>query len=130
MTSALLTQAAAAGFQSVLNLRSPDESGVLPDEPQAAAAAGLHYANVPLSNTNPKAAEVEKALEAIDSLPKPVLVHCGAGLRAGAIALLAAAVEEGLTPEEIQVKAAELGLSEQPHLQQYLKPFADKQRSI
>ncbi|NEQ26095.1 MAG: phosphatase [Microcoleus sp. SIO2G3] len=130
VTPASLVEAAEAGFQSVLNLRSPDESGVLADEPQEAAAAGLHYANLPLSNANPNAAEVKKALEAIEALPKPVLVHCGAGLRAGAIALLAAAIEEGLTPEEIQAKAAELGLSQQPHLQQYLEEFVRENRSI
>ncbi|NJL22542.1 MAG: phosphatase [Leptolyngbyaceae cyanobacterium SM1_3_5] len=125
-----LSQAAQAGFQLVLNLRSPDESGVLPDEPQEVAASELHYTNVPLTNTNPSAVEVEKVLEAIESLPKPVLVQCGAGLRAGAIALLAAAIEEGLTPAEIEAKAAELGLSEQPHLQQYLEQFVQKNRSV
>ncbi|NJO42647.1 MAG: hypothetical protein HC769_27185 [Cyanobacteria bacterium CRU_2_1] len=45
----------------------------------------------------------------------------GAGMRAGAIALISTAVQEHLTLEQVLVKAEELGLNpEQPHLKQFI----------
>lgn len=116
-----LQHAADTGFKSVLNLRSPDEPGFLADEQQLAESAGLAYAHVPL---NPKQAEegaIANALAALENLPQPTLIHCAAGARAGAIAVIATALKAGLTSEATVAKAQEAGLSlEQPHLQQFL----------
>ncbi|WP_416668901.1 beta-lactamase hydrolase domain-containing protein [Egbenema bharatensis] len=121
VTPEQLQQAAQQGFKSVLNLRSPNEPGVLSDEQQKAAAAGLEYANVPLNSSNATAEGIANALKELESLPKPVLVHCGAAQRAGGIALIATALNEGLTIEQITEKANELGLSpEQPHLRKFI----------
>ena len=122
VTSEQLQQAAADGFKSVLNLRSPDEAGALSDEQQQAEAAGLAYSNVPLSNSDLSNGQVSKALAALESLPKPVLIHCGAGARAGAIALIAQAGQEDLSPETVIEQAEHLGLSpDQPHLKQFIE---------
>lgn len=116
-----LQQAAQEGFKSVLNLRSPNEAGFLSNEEQQAEAAGLQYACVPLKVSEPEQELVEKAIREIENLPKPVLVHCAAGARAGAIALIATTLQEGLNDEQITEKAHELGISlEQPHLNQFL----------
>lgn len=116
-----LQQAVQEGFKSVLNLRSPGEAGYLSDEQQQSEAAGLHYASVALTPSEPDRELVEKALQEIENLPKPVLVHCGAGARAGGIALIATALQEGLTYEAIAQKAQELGLTlDQPHLKQFI----------
>lgn len=116
-----LQQAAADGFKSVLNLRSPDEADALSDEQQQAEAAGLAYSNVPLSS-NFNDSQVSEALEALEGLPKPVLIHCGAGARAGAIALIAKATQENLSPEALIAQAEQLGLSpDQPHLRQFIE---------
>ncbi|MEH1769663.1 protein tyrosine phosphatase family protein [Nostoc sp.] len=121
LTSEDLKQAAQEGFKSVLNLRSPDEAGFLSDEQQQAEAAGLQYANVPLKPSEPNQEQTELAIQEIENLPKPILIHCAAGARAGGIALIANAISEGLTYEEISQKAQELGLNlEQPHLKQFL----------
>ncbi|NJN88200.1 MAG: phosphatase [Leptolyngbyaceae cyanobacterium SL_7_1] len=125
-----LQQAAQAGFQSVLNLRSPNENGTLDDEKTTAEAAGLHYANVPLSNTTPDLDQVHQALAAIEHLPKPVLIHCGAGLRASAIALLADANQANLSTEELTTKAEELEIPlDQPHLNQFIQATDDENPS-
>jgi uncharacterized protein (TIGR01244 family) len=116
-----LQQIAQTGFKSVLNLRSPDELGVLPDEQQKAEAAGLAYANVPLSNASPDLEQVNQALQELEDLPKPVLIHCGAGLRAGAIALIATAIHHDLSLDEVTTKSEEFVISEQPHLKQFIK---------
>ncbi|MEH1946827.1 MAG: sulfur transferase domain-containing protein [Nostoc sp.] len=121
LTSEELKQAAQQGFKSVLNLRYPDEAGFLSDEQQQAQAAGLQYANVPLKPSEPNQEQTELAIQEIENLPKPILIHCAAGARAGGIALIANAISEGLTYEEISQKAQELGLNlEQPHLKQFL----------
>ncbi len=120
-TSEELKQAAQEGFKSVLNLRSPDEVGFLSDEQQQAQAAGLQYANIPLKPSEANQEQTELAIQEIENLPKPILIHCAAGARAGGIALIANAISEGLTYEEISQKAQELGLNlEQPHLKQFL----------
>ncbi|MHC5744510.1 MAG: protein tyrosine phosphatase family protein [Nostoc sp.] len=121
LTSEELKQAAQEGFKSVLNLRSPDEAGFLSDEQQQAQAAGLQYANIPLKPSEANQEQTELAIQEIENLPKPILIHCAAGARAGGIALIANAISEGLTYEEISQKAQELGLNlEQPHLKQFL----------
>ncbi len=121
LTPDQLQQAEQQGFKSVLNLRSPGEAGYLSDEQQQSEAAGLQYASVPLTPSEPNQELVEKALQEIERLPKPVLVHCGAGARAGAIALIATAVQDNLTYEQIVQQAQELELNlDQPHLKQFL----------
>lgn len=121
VTPEQLQQAAQQGFKSVLNLRSANEPGVLSDEQQQAADAGLEYANVPLNSSDATTTGIANAIEELENLPKPVLVHCGAGQRAGGIALIATALNEGLTIEQITEKANELRLSpEQPHLKQFI----------
>lgn len=121
VTPEQLQQAAEQGFKSVLNLRSSNEPGVLSDEQQKAEVAGLEYANVSLSNSEITADEIANTFQELENLPKPVLVHCGAGQRAGGIALIATALNEGLTIEQITERANELGISpEQPHLRKFI----------
>jgi uncharacterized protein (TIGR01244 family) len=121
VTPEQLQQAAKEGFKSVLNLRSPDESGFIVDEQQQAQAAGLQYANVPLRPKEANPELTQAAIQQIENLPQPVLIHCAAGGRAGGIALIAAAVQENLTYEQIAQKAKELGINlDQPHLKQFL----------
>jgi uncharacterized protein (TIGR01244 family) len=116
-----LQQAANEGFKSVLNLRFPDEAGFLTDEQQQVEAAGLEYANIPVKPSEANSELTQKAVQEIDNLPKPILVHCAGGARAGGIALIAEAINQGLTYEQIIQKAQALGINlEQPHLKQFL----------
>jgi uncharacterized protein (TIGR01244 family) len=117
-----LQQAAAEGFKSVLNLRSPDETTFLADEPQQAEAAGLQYANTPLSATTADPYGIDAALAQLNHLPTPVLIHCGAGLRATGITLIALAKQENWTLEQLTAEAERLGFSlEQPHIKQFIE---------
>ncbi|PSR12946.1 phosphatase [filamentous cyanobacterium CCP3] len=124
LTPEQIEQAAAQGFKSVLNLRSPTEPGTLPDEVDLAAAVGLGYAQTPLSPTTPGAEALDAALVALDALPKPVLIHCRGGGRATAVALVAIATQEQLSRDAFldRVKAHGLG-SEQPQIQQFLHTY-------
>lgn len=131
VTPEQLQQAAQQGFKSVLNLRSANEAGVLSDEQQKAEAAGLEYANVPLNSSEATTQGIANALQQLENLSKPVLVHCGAAQRAGGIALIATALDEGLTIDQITEKANELGLSpDQPHLKKFISEQSDSSSNI
>ncbi len=122
VTPEQFSELADEGFKSVLNLRSADETGFLSDEKEKAQAAGLEYANIPLKPTEPSQQLTAEAIQEIENLPKPILIHCAGGARAGGIALIANAIQSGLNFEEIQAKAESLGINlDQPHLKQFLQ---------
>ncbi|MBD2384478.1 beta-lactamase hydrolase domain-containing protein [Cylindrospermum sp. FACHB-282] len=121
ISSEQLPELASAGFKSVLNLRSLGEKDFLNDEQQQAEVAGLKYANVPLNPQEPNQQLTAAAIQEIENLPKPILIHCAGGARAGGIALIADVLQAGLTYEEVVQKANALGINlEQPHLKQFL----------
>ncbi|MDB9311109.1 sulfur transferase domain-containing protein [Aphanizomenon sp. CS-733/32] len=132
ISSEELKQLAIDGFKSVLNLRSPDENGFFHDEKQEAQIVGLEYTNIPLNPQEPNQELTKEAIQEIENLPKPILIHCAGGARAGGIALIAEAIQAGLTYEQIAQKANELGINlEQPHLKQFLlEKFAARQSSL
>jgi uncharacterized protein (TIGR01244 family) len=76
---------AAAGFRSVVNNRPDFEGG--PAQPtslqieQAAAAAGLAYAFLPVQSAYQSPAEIARMHELLGQLPKPVLAFCRSGTR-------------------------------------------------
>ncbi len=124
-----LRKIAIEGFKSVLNLRDPDENGFFHDEKQQAEIVGLEYVNIALNSQEPNKELTTQTILEIYNLPKPILIHCAGGARAGGIALITDAIQAGLTYEEISQKATELGISlEQPHLKQFLlEKFAARQ---
>ncbi|MEI6445889.1 MAG: sulfur transferase domain-containing protein [Nostocales cyanobacterium ELA583] len=124
-----LRKIAIEGFKSVLNLRDPDENGFFHDEKQQAEIVGLEYVNIALNSQEPNKELTTQTILEIYNLPKPILIHCAGGARAGGIALITDAIQAGLTYEEISQKATELGINlEQPHLKQFLlEKFAARQ---
>lgn len=104
-----LQEAVAEGFKSVLNLRAPNELGFLPNEQQMVESLGLCYAHRPLRLECLEEREIAKILQTLEQLPKPVLVHCAAGMRSTAIALLSTAIAEGLTPQQTVERAYAIG---------------------
>jgi uncharacterized protein (TIGR01244 family) len=129
ISSEQLTELAAEGFKSVLNLRSSDEKDFLNDEQEQANAAGLAYVNIPLDPQEPNQHLTAAAIAEIKHLSKPILIHCANGVRAGGIALIADAIQAALTYGEILHKAQKIGINlEQPHLKQFLlEKIATKQ---
>ena len=82
-----VAQAAAAGFRSIVNNRPDYEGG--PSQPtsqamqQAAAAAGIDYAFLPVQSGFQTPDEIARMRELLDTLPKPVLGFCRSGTRTG-----------------------------------------------
>jgi len=84
---------AAAGFRSVINNRPDLEGGA--SQPasdsiaQAAAAAGLEYAYLPVIPSDLKQTDVDAMAALIARLPTPVLAFCRSGARAAKLYQLA-----------------------------------------
>ncbi len=82
---AAMQWAADNGFKSVINNRPDFEGG--PDQPtndaiaEAAAAAGLQYAFLPVNGSYQSPEEITRFGELLASLPKPVLAFCRSGAR-------------------------------------------------
>ncbi len=128
VTPEQLQQATNSGFKSVLNLRASDEKGFLKDEQQQAETAGLNYTNIPLKVETINDELIGEILEQIDKLPKPALVHCASGMRAGAMSLMNVAIHKGMTPEEAFETAEKLGFdySSSPKLKQVFEEYIAK----
>ncbi len=120
-------EAAQQGFKSVLNLRAPDEEGYLPDEAQRAEAAGLHYSSIPVKKEEISDELTTGVLKEIDELPKPVLVHCASGMRAGAMAFMHMATREGMSAEKAMSRAQESGFdcNSEPQLKQFFQHYVE-----
>lgn len=95
LTPAQIEQAAVQGFKAALNLRLPAESVGLCGFGGLAAAAGLGYAQTPVSFTMPKGEDLDGVLATLNPLPQPVLIHRRSGGWAKA---------RGLGPEQPQIQ--------------------------
>lgn len=105
-----LKQIAQEDFKSVLNLRSPDETGFLSSEQQEAESLGLFYINIPVNLEAINNDVITEVLKQINQLPKPILVHCDSAIRAAALVLIYIDTQQGSTLEQACNKAKQLGL--------------------
>ena len=91
-----MSEAAAAGFRSVVNNRPDFEGG--PSQPTsatveaAARAAGLEYAFLPVAGGYQSPEEIARFAELMTTLPKPILAFCRSGARSGRLFSAAAAL--------------------------------------
>jgi uncharacterized protein (TIGR01244 family) len=85
LTPAAMTEAAQAGFRSVVNNRPDFEHG--PDQPTsaqietAARAAGLEYRHLPVDGGYQSPEEIAAMAELLAELPRPLLMFCRSGAR-------------------------------------------------
>lgn len=105
-----LKQLAEAGYRSVVNLRSPDETGFLNDEQRNTEYLGLRYANIPIQKNSLNLDDVIPVIQQLTGLPQPMLVHCDTGIRSSIIVLLQLMMAQGISAEEAFQKAVKLGL--------------------
>ncbi len=125
-----LKQAAQAGYQSVLNLRSPNEPGFLENEQQLVKRAGLQYAHIPVNPAQITDSLTDQVLATIDQLKEPILIHCQSGVRSGAMALIFMALHEGMTVDRVLSTGQQMGinLDAQPQIKQFVHHYVDAHR--
>lgn len=89
-----------AGVRQIIDL-TPDAETPDFDEAAAVRAAGIAYANLPLSGPADLTHENVRTFDALlRAAKRPVLVHCASGNRVGAMAALRAAWLDGHSTEE------------------------------
>ena len=90
-SAAQFATAAAAGYKSVIDLRTPAESRGLEDEKAAVEKLGMTYINLPVDGAGGVSYANAAALdELLGKAAHPVLIHCSSGNRAGALLALRA----------------------------------------
>jgi uncharacterized protein (TIGR01244 family) len=102
---------AAAGFTGIVNNRPDGEDDGQPEGAAiraAAAAAGLSYAEIPVTHAGFSGPQVEAMAAAIADAGGPVLAYCRSGTRSCNLWALAAASKGG-DPDELTAKAADAG---------------------
>jgi uncharacterized protein (TIGR01244 family) len=105
-----LRQIAEEGYKSVLNLRLPNETGLLADEQEKAEFLGLYYLNLPIKTEDINHQSTLQIYQILTELPKPTLIHCDNSIRSAAIVLLYVAIKQGITFEIALQKVINLGL--------------------
>jgi len=98
------------GYKSVLNLRSPDERGLLDNEQEKLEFLGLRYINFPMKFEEINNRTTLQILQTINELPKPLLIHCDNSIRSSVLALLYVATKQGITFEKALELSSNLGL--------------------
>ena len=116
-----LAQLARQGVKSIVNLRSPDETGSLSNEQELSKTNSLEYINLPLESNSSNGEKIDHLLTEIVDLPTPIYFHCGAGGRASVTALIALADQENWEDAVIVAKAIDLGIDPtHPQIHHYL----------
>ncbi|MBN3927365.1 sulfur transferase domain-containing protein [Nostoc sp. NMS4] len=105
-----LQQIADEGYKSVLNLRLPDETGLLANEQEKTELLGLYYVNLPTKPEDINHQGMLQMYQTITELPKPTLIHCDNSIRSAAIAFLYIALKQGMGFEKALQRVISLGL--------------------
>ncbi|MGC8711839.1 MAG: beta-lactamase hydrolase domain-containing protein [Leptodesmis sp.] len=98
------------GYRSVVNLRSPDETGFLRSEQQILEQFGIFYLSHPTTLGDIHPDFIRTLIQQIIKLPQPIIFHCDSGTRSAILALLYIAMKQGMKTEQAFQKVTELGL--------------------
>lgn len=99
---------------------SPDEEGL------AVEKAGMKYVHLPVSSATMGPEAVDKFRAQLPDLEGPILVHCQAGMRAGAFTMMATATMEGWSGDETLEKGQTIGFEcKAPELKQFVRSSVD-----
>ena len=104
-----LAALAEQGFETVINLRMPDEDATTAE---VAEELGMNYVSLPIDGSAGLTEENAIAFaELLGELEGPAVVHCGSGNRVGAMYALKAFYVDGMSSEEALAVGQEAGLT-------------------
>ena len=101
------------GFRSILNLSQEGEPGQLlsPNvEASWAHANAMEHSRVSVSFDHPQSRSVDRFLEKLDELPRPVYVHSETGRRAAAFLTIVLALDRRIPGDQALAAAESMGL--------------------
>jgi len=133
MTKDELRELAAAGFKSIIDLRTGDEPEPpmnREEEAEEARHLGLIYHNLPVQGNDIKPGQVDRYAALLGELTAPIYVHCQKGQRAAAVSMLHLAAVHGWSGEEALKKADELGCPLSPAIRQSVRNYIAEQTDV
>jgi protein tyrosine phosphatase (PTP) superfamily phosphohydrolase (DUF442 family) len=118
-----------AGYKTVLDLRTPGEERGF-DEAETVREAGMEYENIPLT-AEPGSFDDDSFERFRDvmrrSERRPVLVHCGSGVRVAPMMIPYLVLDEGKSPGEAVEAAGGIG-PRREDLNQVALDYAERRR--
>jgi uncharacterized protein (TIGR01244 family) len=112
---------AAAGFRSVLNLRTAAEGVDIERERALVERSGMRYLHIPVVSSAPRAEQADEFIRAVrEKALHPMLIHCASANRVGAFMMIYRVVEQGWSEKKALEEAVRIGLSSDT-----LKKFAE-----
>ena len=117
------------GFKSVINLQTADEEQNLDPgkEEELANDNNLKYSHIGVSKENLSETVVDNFRKELESLPKPVVVHCTSGKRSGAFVMMHIGCKENMSGDEVIKKAKEMGFEcDEAELEKFVKKYVNE----
>jgi uncharacterized protein (TIGR01244 family) len=109
-SEAQIRELAAAGFTTIVNLRTDAEMTF--DQRALVESLGMDYHSIPVGSAGDVSADGARRLdEILDAAGGPVLVHCASANRAGALIAVRAALIEGMDADAALEKGRAAGLT-------------------
>jgi protein tyrosine phosphatase (PTP) superfamily phosphohydrolase (DUF442 family) len=88
-----------AGYETVINLATPDSPDSVPDEPKVVQALGMEYVAIPVEWEYPTDADLDQFFACMDQRQgKKMFVHCARNLRVSSFVYLYRVIRQGVPP--------------------------------
>ena len=118
----------ADGVKSIINLRQPSEHRA-EEEAAKAKELGLRYFNIPVAFGNPNEEQVAEFLKITDDPEnRPIFIHCTAAIRVGAFWMIRRVLRDGWSLDKAEEEAKKIGLTENPHLNEFARSYIERHR--
>lgn len=126
INSEQIERAKTAGVTTIVNLRAEEERGEYADEQAKVEAAGMTYVHMPVSAMTGEGLTADNARKLADLVGKgePMVVHCKAASRVGALFALKAGLVDGLPVEQAIEEGRKAGLAS-PGLEQLARDLLE-----
>lgn len=116
------------GVKAIINLRPPAEHRAAEEEAKA-KELGLRYFNIPVVFGDPKDEQATEFLKLTDDpANRPAFIHCASAIRVGAFWMIRRVLRDGWTVEKAEEEAKKVGLTENPHLNQFARSYIERHR--
>jgi uncharacterized protein (TIGR01244 family) len=116
------------GVKAIINLRQTGEHRAAEEEARA-KELGLRYFNIPVVFADPKDEQVDEFLKVTDNPDnRPAFIHCAAGIRVGAFWMIRRVLRDGFTLEAAEKEAQEIGLRDNPHLNEFARKYIESHK--
>ncbi len=110
LTDLGVIQAKNSGFQTIIDLRMPQE-GTEIEEAQT-TDLGMDYYNIPMNASGIPEGAVDQLAKILDGAKKPILLHCAGAVRVGAIWTIYRITKQAIDSDIALIEGRKIGMTE------------------